>query len=134
MAVRPLVLDKAVADCATASGAIDDRNRRRQFASHAVGEMTRGDVDGAPRSHQYRHFDRFSAWELLGCCRCNNRRAIRTFAIAMILVRVIECILPPLLLLNRSCFSGRLLHAAQRWGPFVREYVNLRVTAADAAI
>src|SRR6516162_753020 len=74
MAVRPLVLDKAVADCATASGAIDDRNRRRQFASHAVGEMTRGNVDGTAGCQQYRHFDRFTAWELLGCRRCNSRR------------------------------------------------------------
>src|SRR6516165_4174457 len=60
--------------------------------------------------------------------------AIRMLAMAMSLVRVIECILPPLPLLNRSCFSGRLLHGAQRWSPFVRELYCRAMTAADAAL
>src|SRR6516165_1285079 len=58
----------------------------------------------------------------------------RTLAMAMILVRVIECILPPLPLLNRSCFSGRLLHRAQRWSPFVRELYCHTMRAANAAL
>src|SRR5215831_24243 len=118
MTVRSLMLDEAVADCATASGAIDDRNRRRQFASHAVGEMTRGDVDGTAGSQQYCHFDRFTAWELLGCRRCNSSRGHQDACDGNDFGSRDRTHTPSTTTAQSIMLCGRLLHGAQRWSPF----------------